>query len=335
MTLPAVIVTNFKRRLTGVTTTALHVTAAQQRLADYDLGLCGPWHRLKLVHVLFNGFAKPPGKPFRIWHVRRNSEMLWGLIAKYGLGQPVRLVFTSASIRRHSAFPRWLIARMDAIVATSDKAASFLPRVDLIQGHGVDLNLFRPGDKSGTLTLVCAGRIRADKGTHILVAALCAVLPEFPKVRVHILGRAHRRDKAYVHDMQAKLQNAEVSAQVTWHGEVPPARVAEMLATAQLYAATPLHEEFGLTPFEGLASGCAVLVSDTGVFDQAVASGQTGILVPVGNVAATIAGLRTLLNDQGLRARMMAAARPMAQAQFSIDQEASALLGLYDRMWGL
>ena len=90
--LPPVIVTNFKRRVTGVSTTAIRVAEAQEVLAPGHLGLCGPKHPLKLWQVLLGGWQRPVGKPFRIWHVRRDAEMMWGLIAKHILRQPLRLV---------------------------------------------------------------------------------------------------------------------------------------------------------------------------------------------------------------------------------------------------
>ncbi|KGF66674.1 lipopolysaccharide biosynthesis protein, partial [Hoeflea sp. BAL378] len=66
----------------------------------------------------------PSGRKFHIWHVRRNPEMRAGLFARDILRLPVRLVFTSAAQRRHSLIPRWLISRMDAVIATTPEAAT-------------------------------------------------------------------------------------------------------------------------------------------------------------------------------------------------------------------
>src|SRR5687767_168645 len=60
-----------------------------------------------------------------VWHARRNNEMMAGLLLKW-LGWPFRLVFTSAAQRHHTWITRWLIARMDAVIAASDAAASYL-----------------------------------------------------------------------------------------------------------------------------------------------------------------------------------------------------------------
>src|ERR1700730_439237 len=72
-----------------------------------------------------------------IWHARRNNEMIVGVLLR-SLGWPLELVFTSAAQRAHSWITRWLINRMDAIIATSDVSASFLKREAIVIPHGVD-----------------------------------------------------------------------------------------------------------------------------------------------------------------------------------------------------
>ena len=332
MQLPDIIVTNFKRRTTGVSSTAINVTAAQQRLSEASLALCGPQHSLRLWQALVYGFSRPAGQRFRVWHVRRNSEMLWGLIAKHVLRQPVRLVFTSAAIRPHSAVPRWLIARMDGVIATSAKAASFLDRVDRIQGHGVDTAAFVPSEKTPHPSIVCVGRIRAEKGTHILMQAACQILPEFPEVKLHFIGQAQAKDQAFYEDLKQSAKRAGIDQQIVWHGELPPANVAATLAKAHILAATPLYEGYGLTPFEGMAAGCAILVSDTGAFADAVDEGRSGILVPIDDVPATAAALHRLLSDKTEREAMMGHGVSLVREKFSIDQEAVAALQVYAKV---
>src|SRR6185437_7342694 len=72
-----------------------------------------------------------------IWHARRNNEMIVGVLLR-ALGWPLKLLFTSAAQRHHSWTTRWLIRRMDAIIATSAISASFLKREATVVMHGVD-----------------------------------------------------------------------------------------------------------------------------------------------------------------------------------------------------
>ena len=82
-----------------------------------------------------------------IWHARRNNEMIVGVLLR-SLGWPLKLVFTSAAQRHHSWITRWLIRRMDAIIATSEISKSFLKREATVVMHGVDTDTYAPPARS-------------------------------------------------------------------------------------------------------------------------------------------------------------------------------------------
>ncbi len=100
----SVIVPNLHWRYSGVTATNRMVAPRLARLiptawlgSDAPQGIA----RLTLRDLLRLRGAAQRGKP-RSWHARRNNEMLVGLLLKK-LGWPLRLVFTSAAQREHSA----------------------------------------------------------------------------------------------------------------------------------------------------------------------------------------------------------------------------------------
>src|ERR1700704_5795411 len=136
------LVPNLHRRYSGVTATNRMVAPKLARLfraAWLGPGAAADIARMKFW-VLLNPW--PPEKPL-IWHARRNDEMIAGVLLKR-LGWPLKLVFTSAAQRRHSWITRWLIRRMDAIIATNDISASFLKRDATVIPHGVDTKLYKP-----------------------------------------------------------------------------------------------------------------------------------------------------------------------------------------------
>ena len=101
--------------------------------------------------------------------------MIAGVLLR-SLGWPLKLVFTSAAQRHHTWITRWLIRRMDAIIATSDISASFLKREPTVIPHGVDTDVYAPpADRAaafaesglpGRFAIGCFGRVRAQKGTR-------------------------------------------------------------------------------------------------------------------------------------------------------------------------
>ena len=135
----------------------------------------------------------------REYAARRNIEMLAGLVLRDVLRFPLRIVFTSASQRHHSAWSRFLIARMDALISTSTATAGYLKHPSTVIGHGIDTKLFHPADDRAAaraalglpdLRLVgCFGRIRRQKGTDVFVDAMLRILPDRPDAGAVVLMR--------------------------------------------------------------------------------------------------------------------------------------------------
>ena len=116
-----IVAPNFTRHLSGVTSTlerVLPVLARDAKIAAFGHGLARTMPRMRLrdLPALWH---KPAFGEFRVWHARRNIEMLAGIVLRDVLGFPLRLVFTSASQRQHTRWTRLLIDRMDALIATS------------------------------------------------------------------------------------------------------------------------------------------------------------------------------------------------------------------------
>ena len=70
--------------------------------------------------------------------------MIAGVLLRDVLRAPLKLVFTSAAQRDHQPLTKWLIRRMDAVIATNQRSASFLEVPHTVIMHGVDLEKFHP-----------------------------------------------------------------------------------------------------------------------------------------------------------------------------------------------
>src|ERR1700731_4449723 len=136
------IVPNLHRRYSGVTATNRMVAPKLAQL--FRAAWLGPdapdgIARLGIADLLKLWRRRAP----LIWHARRNNEMIVGVLLR-ALGWPLKLVFTSAAQRHHSWTTRWLIRKMDAIIATSALSASFLKRKATVILHGVDTDRYAP-----------------------------------------------------------------------------------------------------------------------------------------------------------------------------------------------
>lgn len=145
-----VIVTNIKKRFTGVSGTVnalLPVQAVSLYIAYLGSSMpgatlaseqCGDnFKKICFFDALRLSITRLPDGRKRIWHVRRDHEMLLGICVRDVLKFPILLVFTSAAKHRHSWFPRWLISKMNGVVATTPEAGSYVPNTTKIDRKSV------------------------------------------------------------------------------------------------------------------------------------------------------------------------------------------------------
>jgi glycosyltransferase involved in cell wall biosynthesis len=80
---------------------------------------------------------------------------------------------------------------------------------------------------------------------------------------------------------------------------------------------------------EGMASGRALVATAVGEVPKLVVDGRTGVLVAAEDVDALAAGIAGLVGDPERRARLGAAAREMARAEYSAERMAAEYLRVY------
>ena len=343
---PELYVTNFNKNFTGVSATAAGV--ARQQAKTYDLRLVGqplPGLPAPISARAATALSRtaPSGKPFAIWHVRRNTEMRAALWARDVLRRPIRIVFTSAAQRRHSAFPRWLISRMDAVVATSDAATGFVPHVRAVVPHGVDTDLFHPAEDRaaawaqtgfpGQRGLATVGRIRPEKGTDIFVDTMLELLPQVPDVTALVIGRAAPKHQAFLDAQKARIAEAGLTGRILFPGEVGPEEMPALMSALSLVVNLPRYEGYGMVPLEAMASGVPFVASDTGHYRAFSAQGTTGRVVALEDSTAAAAEARTLLMNAETHAASAQRARAVAQGEFSTAREAAAINAVYEALW--
>ncbi|MCS6854651.1 MAG: glycosyltransferase, partial [Elioraea sp.] len=92
--------------------------------------------------------------------------------------------------------------------------------------------------------------------------------------------------------------------------------VERVLRAADLFVLPSHFEGMPRTVAEAMMSGLPVVASAIRGTRELVVEGETGRLVPVGDVPALAAALAPLIADPSLRARYGAAARARAEALF-------------------
>jgi glycosyltransferase involved in cell wall biosynthesis len=195
--------------------------------------------------------------------------------------------------------------------------------------NGVDAERFKPTEESrqrglelrrefaippDALVVGYAGRLTRDKGIPELYEAHKVLRMEFPSLRLLLLGDFEDGDP---------LPDAVKQSLRTDPSVVRPGFVANMCDFHQSFdvLALPSHREgFPNVILEASAAGKPVISTHATGTSDAVIDGVTGILVPVADVNALVAGLRTLFSDAALRAKMGAAGRERVIKDFSPER---------------
>lgn len=346
MSSPSLYVTNFNQNFTGVSATAAGVVSVQQkqfdmRLVGHALPNCPPPISKRAAYDLSKN--TPDGRPFAIWHVRRNPEMRAAIWARDVLRLPIRIAFTSSAQRRHSLYPRWLISKMDAVIPTTDEAMFFVDNVFGVVPHGVDTTRFKPADNraaawqalgyGGTRGVAAIGRVRPEKGTDIFVDTMLQVLPKHPGLVALVVGKAAKEHLGFQQKLLDKIAAAGLSDRLRFVGEVAADKMPALIRALSLLIALPRYEGYGMTPLEGLASGVPFVGSLVGYFDTFSNEDKLGKIVPVGDARKAAAAVEAWLSDEQQLLGASKLAPDFVKQQHSIETEVAGINAVYEGLW--
>jgi glycosyltransferase involved in cell wall biosynthesis len=236
--------------------------------------------------------------------------------------------------RTHHAVARWLLARADLVVANSAFIRDLLeeryqvPATRLtILPPGIDLRRFTgPEIERNPHEILYVGRLSAQKGIYELVRAAAGVADG--EVTLRFVGDGPER---------AGLEQAATSAGIRaeFSGPLPHPDVAGVMRQAAVIAMPSTYPEgLGLVAIEAMAAGAMTVGTAAGAIGETIEDGETGWLVPPGDVAALAGALTEALSvasavdptrRDAVRRRAMAKAR-----EHDIDAIATRTLRAYE-----
>ena len=109
--------------------------------------------------------------------------------------------------------------------------------------------------------------------------------------------------------------------------------VAERLADGQIFVLTSNWEGFPRSVLEAMRAGLPVIASDVGGVRESVRDGETGFVVPPGNVDVLRDRLRVLIASPLQRRRMGEAGRALYEKRFSFERLAAETSAVYDSVF--
>ncbi len=169
------------------------------------------------------------------------------------------------------------------------------------------------------------GRLEGYKRIDVLLRAVARLAPRFRDLELWVIGKGGEREG--LEQLATQLGLAE---RVHFTGFVSRAERDRLLAGCRVCVCPSAKEGWGLSVIDANALGVPVVASDAPGLRDSVVDGETGFLVPEGDVGAFAHGIERLLADDALAASMSKAAEAWA-ARFdwerSTDELAQVLVG--------
>jgi D-inositol-3-phosphate glycosyltransferase len=198
---------------------------------------------------------------------------------------------------------------------------------------GVNTDRFHPDGpaaprSAGRARILTVARLVERKGIEDLVQAL----PHVPSAELVVAGGPPPGELAadpYAARLRRLIADCEVADRVRLLGAVAAHEMPAWYRSADVLAATPWYEPFGLTPLEAMACGVPVVATAVGGLTDTVVDGVTGDLVPPRDPRALGVALRRLLGDQMRRMSYGAAALARAADADAWPRVAARLTGVY------
>lgn len=190
---------------------------------------------------------------------------------------------------------------------------------DTMVGHGVpagritvipnavDREVFRPGDRiaarqalmlpTGGALIVSVGHLVSLKRHDVVLRAIARLRERGRPVRLALVGGADYEPEC-PEALRRLAKDLGIAEHVDFVGPIEPARVADWLRAADVFALGTRREGCCNAILEALATGTPVVTTPVGDNPHFVTNGVNGALVPVGDDEAMAAALQSALDRQ-------------------------------------
>ncbi len=247
--------------------------------------------------------------------IKKVRKRLHGSIVR---GRYDACVGVSDSVSRH--FEQHL--RLDSVttipnaVPTEDLSPHAVDRAEILARYGAPQDRFVIG---------MPGRLVRQKGHRYLLEALSILKTEGLEPALVLVGQGPLKA-----ELQAEADRRGLCVNV--HDPVPHEEVMNLMLAADAVAMPSLYEGFGIVAAEAMSLQRPLIASRIGPIEEFVSHEVTGLLVPPENAPELAKGLRRLIEDPALGARLGQAARAHILEHFSTEVVSRRWAQFYERV---
>jgi glycosyltransferase involved in cell wall biosynthesis len=192
-------------------------------------------------------------------------------------------------------------------------------RIRVIE-NGVDLSFYSPDpalQRYDEPTLLYLGRLKRYKRVDLVIRAVARLREAGVSARLIVAGQGDARPR-----LEQLSRELELTDRVEFAGFVSEEKKRDLFRRSWAHVLTSPKEGWGISNIEAAACGTATVASDSPGLRDSVRHGDTGFLVPHGDVDALAEQLRVLLQDPAQRDGLGRTARSFAE-RFTWERSAN------------
>jgi glycosyltransferase involved in cell wall biosynthesis len=209
------------------------------------------------------------------------------------------------------------------------KVSLIINSVDVSRyGHPVDRTMLRQGlgIPAGAQVMAMVATLKTQKGHRFLLDAMPAVVSQFPDLHLLFIGDGELRQKL---EEQTRALNLEDHVHfLGLRDDVP-----DLLGASDFFILSSLWEGLPMALIEAMASGLPVIATEVSGTREVMVDGQTGLLVPPGDVENLRNAMIHLLSNPERARAMGVAARKRVATLFGAEKQSRQHIQLYFQQW--
>ena len=169
-----------------------------------------------------------------------------------------------------------------------------------------------------------AGRIVYEKGIQVLLDAIPKIIQNYNDVKFVIAGRGPCLD-----ELKEQANRLGIANRVYFTGYLNDVQITKMYKAIDVAVFPSLYEPFGIVALEGMLSGAATVVADTGGLNEIVSHGIDGLKSYSGNCNSLADSILEALFNHDLCVQMAKNAHDKVVSEFNWDVIARKTMDVY------
>jgi len=174
------------------------------------------------------------------------------------------------------------------------------------------------------INFLTVSRLVPIKRISMQIRALQSLVPEFPAVRLHIVGSGPEEQA-----LKNEVKNLGLHEHVIFHGQQSGYVLGVFYIECDCFLLTSDFEGWGMVIIEAVSAGLPVIMTNVGCAGEVIVDGESGLVIPVGDGDALALSMRKIIKDVGLRDRLSVGATHALASLPSFNK----ILGHYEKNW--